>query len=105
LLSYTLIFPKRAVFHSEQYSFVLVSKRCVLLPLCGISMRCTCQENVPSGAWGGIAEVGDFLPDFPSPRGACYFWCLVCPRQNKMHIFQAVAVLLGGSRSWFNVGA
>lgn len=105
LLSYIQIFPKRAVCHSEQYSFVLMSKWCVLLLLCMINMRCTCWGEVPSGARGTPAEVGGFFPGFPSPRGACYFWCLVYPRQNKIYVFQVIAVLFGGSRSWFNVGA
>lgn len=70
-----------------------------------INMRCTCWGEVPSGARGTPAEVGGFFPGFPSPRGACYFWCLVYPRQNKIYVFQVIAVLFGGSRSWFNVGA
>ena len=85
----------------------------IVLCLCpsGVSSRCaglTCVAHVgetfPLGAWGGIAEVGSFFPGFPSPKGACYFWCFVCPRQNKRYLFQVIAVLFRGSRSWFNVG-
>lgn len=54
-------------------------------------MCCTCQRDIPFGAWGGIDEVGGFFPGFVSPEGACYFWCLECPRQNKTDTFQVEA--------------
>lgn len=68
------------------------------------STCCTHQGDIPCGAWGGIAEVGGFFPGFPFPRGTCYFWCLVYPRQNKIYLFEVMAVLFGGSRSWCDVG-
>lgn len=57
-------------------------------------MCCTHQGDIPCGAWRGIAEADSFFPDFPFPKGACYFWCFVYPRQNKIYLFEVVAVLL-----------
>lgn len=104
LLSYIQIFPKELCLAVSRYSFVPMSKRRVLLPWCSINMCCTHQGDIPCGAWGGIAEVGGFFPGFPFPRGACYFWCLVYPRQDKIYLFEVMAVLFGGNRSWCDVG-
>lgn len=104
LLSYIQIFLQELCLAVSRYSFMLMSKRPGLLLWCRINMCCTHQGDIPCGAWGGIAEAGGFFPHFPFPRGACYFWCLVYPRQNKINLFEVIAVLFSGSRSWCDVG-
>lgn len=103
LLSYIQIFSTRTVLGSEQTQFNVTSKRPVLL-CCRINMCCTHQGDIPCGAWRGIAEAGGFFPHFPFPKGACYFWCLVYPRQNKIYLFEVIAVLFGRRGSWCDVG-
>lgn len=39
-----------------------------------------CVEDAPCV---GIAGADSFFPGFPSLTGACYFWCLLCPKQKK----------------------
>lgn len=71
--SYIHIFSIRTVLGSEQIHLCLCPSG--LSSFCGVGSTCVAhtRETFPMEPGEGIAEAGGFFPDFPFPRGACYF--------------------------------